>query len=362
MNSHANASNGASGDCVKAYEVLSENLIHQLGDEMVLGLQMMLMQAKELVNESRGYSSDAASVMFQALEAVHDWSGLILMAETQRIVQNKPTLPTINAAAMVAGTQVLFAIRPIDYNDESRGTFDLKAPDMSVLVHWAYRIVAIELMHRIEESAALTLKHISHGNIDVRNLCRDAVKEAIPRTLPLNDIIKYLMGDDVGRLVTALNDQIRNAIPSNNSDKTGDDETSARPAVAAGMNAIVAPGTTPTAGGDDDDDVADDEARLVTGAEAASVHDDADEDDPADDDDASLASDVGSDRSGSGSGGDRESDRSGHHRNSYMSGDRDNDRDRRNSGRDERQRDDSMYYRDRDRARNDDQPKKRRFF
>jgi hypothetical protein len=380
MNSQANASNtnggGATGDCVKAYEVLSENLIHQLGDEMVIGLQIMLLQARELVSDSRGYASDEASVMFQALESVHDWPGLILMAETQRIVQNKPTLPTINAATMVAGTQVLFAIRPVDYSDESRGTFDLKAPDLSVLIHSAYRIVALELMHRFDESPSTILKHIHSGNIDVRNLCRNAVKEAIPRALPLNDIIRYLMGDDVGRLVKSLNDQIRKAGADNSSSNasTTDVQPEAAAAAAAVAAAAAATTTAVTANDDDDDDVHDDEARVVRSddgdrsSEASADDDDLLRDD--DDDDASLAS---------GSGGGSESSSNGD-RDRHRDRDRDRDRNARNEfDSSERRRGDDIYYRDRNRdrdrdrdddaessssssARNDDPRKKRRFF
>jgi len=191
----------AVGECVKAFEVLTNNLVRQLGLEMVHGLGVMRAQAEEVVAEVKGSDEDVVSTLAEALEAVPQWSQTLIVEETKRIVTNRPMLPTLNAANCVAGTQVLFSIRPFDFRGDDRGAFELKTPDMSMLVHVAYIILAEILVPFIKENGhCVPIKTL-------REMCFDAVREAIEQTLPVNDIIRYLLGEDAAHITNQLNKQ-----------------------------------------------------------------------------------------------------------------------------------------------------------
>lgn len=193
----------APGECVKALEVLTSTLVRQLGLELIEGYKVMLSQAREIVASTGGNDDDLVKTLLIALESVPNWSQTLILEETQRIVQKRPSLPSINAANTVAGTQVLFSIRPFDFSDE-RGAFDLKAPDLSVVIHHAYMYLAEILSMHIESNGPDVDRRA------LREMCFDSVREAIDQTIPVNDVIQYLL-PDVAQLVAQMNRQFNHA-------------------------------------------------------------------------------------------------------------------------------------------------------
>lgn len=200
---HSSGNGIAPGECVKALEVLTNTLVRQLGLELIEGYKVMVSQAREIVASTKGDEDDLVKTLLIALESVPNWSQTLILEETQRIVQKRPSLPSINAANTVAGTQVLFSIRPFDFSDE-RGAFDLKAPDLSVVIHHAYMYLAEILSMHIESNGPEVDRRV------LREMCFDSVREAIDQTIPVNDVIQYLL-PDVAQLVAQMNRQFNNA-------------------------------------------------------------------------------------------------------------------------------------------------------
>ncbi|KAJ1640368.1 hypothetical protein T492DRAFT_898547 [Pavlovales sp. CCMP2436] len=328
-------------DTVKALEVLSNTLVRQLGAEIADGFYTMISQAEEVVSEAHGTDADVLSTIAEALAAVPQWNQTLINDETARITTNKPWLPAINAATCVAGTQVLFSIRPPGFDNEERAAFDLKAPDMSIVVHQSYmNLSKILQCLATKRNAKLVDRQQLRDVLDspqlLRRVCCEAVRDAVDETIPVNDIIQYLMGSDIKHLIASMNQQMnaRTLPPATDSLAEVVDESLV---IAAAAPALEDP--PPKAEGrsedDDEDDCseADDDEKGEAGRDGQSER--------ASDDRSDDRSDVGSeddDRSERGRGDDGEGGERGRGDDDEGGGDRDRDRDRERDGDRDRER------------------------
>jgi hypothetical protein len=193
-------------DPSRAMEILTNRFAKTMNIELANGYKEMVKQAEELVHASHGDDGDVSATLREALSGIQGWNQMMIDAETARIVSKRPILPTLNAAAMIAGCQTLFAIRP--FQEEERTKFDLRAPELSSVVHKAY----IELGDNIQELMDKDPMAYKIRDRELLNICEASIRDALEQCLPFNDIIKYLFGNDLDAYIKKASEQF-NAQP-----------------------------------------------------------------------------------------------------------------------------------------------------
>lgn len=176
----------------RALDILTNTFSKQLSGELAHGYNEMVKQAEELVFAAKGNESDVSATLSEALKAVEGWNNRIITEETARIVRNKRMLPTLNTAAMVAGTQVLFSIRPFEAEDQA-AKFDLKAPELTSVVHQAYINVADNVLDMLDKDPM----NYKVKERELYKLCEIAAREAHETMLPFDDIFEFIFGRDL---------------------------------------------------------------------------------------------------------------------------------------------------------------------
>lgn len=195
-----------SADCVKANEILSSQVQALLAPELEIGLRTMISQAEDLVHQEKGDERDVLEVFLKALDDVPTWNSNMIDEETKRIVSKHSHLPMLIAACIVAGTQVLFSIRPFNNNDDRE--FELQTPDVSTVIHNAYRFLAKRVYTLLEDESTLFIRAST-----MHELCTISVSEALKHSLPTSEIMRFIFGSDLAQFMSNFKRQMMSTNP-----------------------------------------------------------------------------------------------------------------------------------------------------